>query len=122
MTDLKFEILGILYGKTDRRMNETELNNLFVPGRVMPAKYAVDELITDGYLRQDHGSENVTLTPEGSKAFESEQDNRRKESQAKEQCRRDNLHARASTIIAIIMSAIAFAELIVIIFQGLQNP
>ena len=118
MTDLKFEILGILYGRTDRTMNKNDLNNLFAPGRVMPAKYAIDELITDGYLEKTNGSGIVALTSKGSKAFESEQDDRHKESQVKEQNRRNNLHARASNIIAIVMSVIAFAELLVIIIQG----
>ena len=102
MTDLKFELLGILYpaNSTDP-VRKLQLLQSGLASPVEVEKALVD-LGRQGYVTSAVGSDIVTLTTAGRTAFEGAQISRKKQTDDKKQQRFQNKISVASVLVPLV--------------------
>ena len=110
MTDLKFEILKLLYNTPSRRLSK---GNIFrsVSAPELQTEYALKDLCKQKFLKPSVYNDYFTLEPEGSILYEQEQENRKKYSAQK---RRQilNIIISVATLIATFAVSEKFIEFV----------
>ena len=102
MTDVKFDILGILYGSPIRTEDRTIISNRLSPSDPTPVKYALYELEKMGYIVSVTCSNKVKLTDDGANAYELEEEVRKEHSNQQRQQRFQNKISVASVLVPAV--------------------
>lgn len=102
MTDLKFELLGILYpANSTAPVRKLQLLQSGLASPVEVEK-ALSDLRGQGYVTSAVGSDIVTLTAAGRAAFEGAQISRKKQADDKKQQRFQNKISVASVLVPLV--------------------
>ena len=102
MTELKFDILGILYVSFLRTEDTIAIYKRVSPIDPTPAKYALHELESKGYIEPVPFSDKVKLTDKGAIAYELEEEERKDHSDQQRQQRFQNKISVASVLIPAV--------------------
>lgn len=115
MTDLKFEILKKLYQLDPQRIKYGDMVNEYLKlHRLNECRAAVKDLEEDKYIKFENGQEYITLTREGKRAYETE-DEMRKQRAENERCNKKN------QTIAIVAAVAACAAALISLIQFLHS-
>ena len=110
MTDLKYEILKKLYQCDSKRIKYGDIINEYLKlHRLSECRAAVKDLEEDKYIKFENGQEYITLTREGKRAYETEDEMRKQRSENE---RRETKNQRIATIAAVAATAAALISLI----------
>lgn len=102
MTDLKYQILEIVYHSHRREADRTKVENKFLPDP-NPAHRAIDDLINqDKYLYIVVGTNRIKLTDSGVSAYEETRQSRKENSDKKRQQRFENKVSIASILVPLV--------------------
>lgn len=102
MTDLKYQILEIVYHSRRREADRTKVENQFLPDP-NPAHRAIDDLINqDKYLYIVVGTNRIKLTDPGVSAYEETRQSRKENSDKKRQQRFENKISIASILVPLV--------------------
>ena len=101
MTELKFEILKLLYNDEYRKVSEIEILNSRLD-KLDNIYYALKELDHCGYIETEYGTDAYILSSSGACAFEMAQQERDKASKKEKQQRFDNKMSVASVLVPFI--------------------
>ena len=112
MTDIKFEILKAAYDDKNRHVRRSDLLNMNI-STIMQAKYAISELIYSKCLKESIGSDYLTLTDKGAVDYELECESRQLKAEEDEQFKKTFRFNKNTTIISIVIAAIASIAAIV---------
>ena len=102
MTDLKYQILEIVYHSRRREADRIKVENKFLPDP-NPAHRAIDDLIDkDKFLSIVVGTNRIKLTSLGISAYEDAYQSRKENSEKKRQQRFENKMSIASVLVPFI--------------------
>lgn len=115
MTDLKFEILKLLYNVSNRTLRQKDIFHS-VSAPELQIYYALEELCADNLIKSSVYKDSFSLEPKGSTLYEQEQENRKKYSAQK---RRQMLNIVIS--IATLIATFAVSEKFIEFMKWLIN-
>ena len=132
MTDIKFEILTLIYESDKRQATREDLVNHYLNlGKLTLSQLAIQDLVSDNLLKYTNGKTTLALTPEGVRSFESEKQRRdynakQAADKAAEQCaqaaqiEKDKKQQFRHDIIVSIISTV-FGSLITLLVEHSQE-
>lgn len=106
MTDIKFEILKSAYDQTHRLISRSEL--LKESGRsINQVNYAIDELVFSKLLKENIGSDYLSLTSKGAVEYELEYESRQLKAEEDEHRSKQYKFNRNTTLASLIIAGVS---------------